>query len=267
MLDVDASAVGQHGDGLALLHRGELQAIVVHGVYRRDTMAGAVERLARHDPPFLQTSFPRPFRSWFYGRNINLSDPQLSGYFEQAAVFDRQLETLIGGEPPLADRIGALLSVLDGGRPVCAAPGPRAGEHYMPMTIRAHEPGGFIPAHFDNEVRLRPSYRHLARTVDPHILSFVLTFDAGEDGGALEVFALTCEPHDARLLSDDHVLNRPDIGKLDAVRFRLEPGDMIVLDSGRWLHRVTPVLGARTRWTACGFMACARDGLARLCWG
>jgi len=53
---------------------------------------------------------------------------------------------------------------------------------------------------------------------------------------------------------------------VESVQFRLEPGDMIVFNSGRLLHRVTPVIGAAKRWTACSFMSEGRDGDV-LCWG
>lgn len=270
VLDVQADSVaaaGVHGDAFGRLSQGSLQAIVLRGVYRAQTMARAVQRLARHDPPFVRTGFPAPFRAGFYGRNVNLSDPALSGYFAQAAEFNRQLDRLIEDEAPLLQRIGGLLSALDGGRPYRPAPGPAPDSCYMPMTLRHHAPGGFIPAHFDNEVRLRPSYRHLAGQVQAHVQSFVLTLDPGAAGGALTVYALCCEPDAARLLNDDHAPQRPDTARLAAVQFRLDPGDMVVLDSGRWLHELTPVQGARTRWTACGFMALARDGHARLGWG
>ena len=49
--------------------------------------------------------------------------------------------------------------------------------------------------------------------------------------------------------------------------FRLPPGAMIVLDSGRYLHRVTPVIGPHKRWTACSFMARSRARDATYCWG
>jgi len=42
---------------------------------------------------------------------------------------------------------------------------------------------------------------------------------------------------------------------------------MIVLDSGRFLHRVSPVEGDRKRWTACSFMALSRQRDAMYCWG
>ncbi len=266
-LELDAADVDLHADAFGRLRSGDLQAIVVHGVYAPEVLRASVERLERHDPPFLKTWFPPAFHAWFYGRNVNLADPALAGYFAEASQFNAQLETLMPLGLGLTQRVGALLAALDGSRPFVAAPGPRSGEHYMFTTLRAHLELGYIPAHFDNEMRLRPSYRHLAGTVEPHILSFVLAFSRSDSGGALEVFDLRCDPDDARLLNDDGVSVKPDTSILRSASFRLPPGSLIVLDSGRYLHRVTRVGGALTRWTACSFMARSRSHDATYCWG
>ncbi len=269
VLDLDAADASAHRDALPRLRRGELQAIVVHGVYGADSLAMLVHRLQRHCPPFLRTRFPGPFHAGFYGRNLNLC-ADLNGYFEEAATFNQQLLALGPDTASLPRRLGALLAALDDGRPLVAASGPRPGQQYMFTTLRHHERGGYIPAHFDNEVMLRPSYSHLAQTVQPHIVSFVLAFTQAEAGGALEVFDHDCAPDHAVLLNDDRVRAvgaRPDTAGLASVRFALPPGCLIVLDSGRWLHRLSPVEGDVTRWSACSFIACSHDGRVQLCWG
>ena len=264
-LELDAAQCEAHPDAFARLRAGELQAILVHGVYPPAALAPVVARLERHDPPFLRTSFPEKFRSWFYGRNLNLAAPGLPGYFAEAARFHAQLDSLFPS-PGLPARAGALLAALDAGRPFVAAPGPRPGERYMFTTLRAHEEGGYIPPHVDNEQALRPSFAHLARTVQLHMTSFVLALTQPRGGGALEVFDYSVPPERARLMSDDRA-RRPDTAGLASVAFRLPPGTMIVLDSGRLLHRLTAVEGPAKRWTACSFMALARDGGATYCWG
>jgi hypothetical protein len=264
-LELDASECAAHPEAFARLRSGELQAILVHGVYPPPALEAVVERLERHDPPFLRTAFPEKFRSWFYGRNVNLSAPGLPGYFAEAEVFHAQLDALFP-PPGLPARVGGLLAALDSGRPFVAAPGPRRGERYMFTTLRAHLEGGYIPPHVDNEQALRPSYAHLSRIVELHMTSFVLALTRPRGGGALEVFDYSVPPERARLMSDDRA-QRPDTTGLPSVAFRLQPGTMIVLDSGRLLHRLTPVQGPAKRWTACSFMARARDGSATYCWG
>ena len=266
VLDIEAAQAGAHPDAFDRLRAGDLQAILVRGVYDARSLPAVVERLERHDPPFLQTWFPEKFRSWFYGANVNLADPALAGYFEQTDAFHAQLREAFAGLPDLVERVGGVLAGLDHGRPFVAPPGPRAGSSYMYTTLRGHAQGGYIPPHFDNEQALRPSFRHLRGIAEEHMTSFVLTLAMAEAGGALEVFEARCEPSDARMISADGA-SRPSVEGLRSVAFRVPSGDLIVLDSGRYLHRVTPVEGARKRWTACSFMARARDGSANYCWG
>lgn len=263
--ELDAAECAAHPGLCARLDEGSLQAILVHGVYPAPVLQAVVARLERHDPPFLRTSFPQKFRSHFYGRNLNLSAPGLPGYFDEAAAFAGHLAALFP-PPGLPARVGALLAGMDGGRPFVAAPGPRAGEHYMFTTLRAHDEGGYIPPHVDNEQALRPAFDHLRTQVRLHMTSFVLALTLPRGGGALEVFDYRVAPEAARLLSDDRAA-RPALEGLAAVAFRVPAGSMIVLDSGRLLHRLTPVEGPERRWTACSFMARARNADATYCWG
>jgi hypothetical protein len=267
VLECDAAECVDHPGAFDAIRAGLLQAIVVHDVYAPDVLKQAVAKLEHHEPAFLQTWFPEKFRSWFYGRNLNLSHPALDGYFAEADRFHEQLEALLPGALGLPARVGGLLAQLDNGRPFVPAPGPAAGNRYMFTTLRAHQEGGYIPAHFDNEQALRPTYRHLRQIVDLHMTSFVLAFTCAEAGGALEVFDLRLDPQRAQLLNDDSANARPDVSRLASVSFRLPPGSLIVLDSGRYLHRLTPVGGPSLRWTACSFMALSQRGDATYCWG
>lgn len=266
-VELDAAEAEAHAAAFDQLRAGELQAIVVHRVYPEQELEAVVARLERHEPDFLKTWFPEKFRSWFFGRNLNLTDPRLPGYFDEAERFHAQLEALFPPGRGIARHVGELLGRLDRGRSFVAAPGPAPGSRYMFTTLRAHAESGYLPAHFDNEQRLRPSYRHLSTLVELNMMSFVLVLAQPEAGGALEVFDLCVEPEDARLLSDDSVKERPDVSRLESVSFRLPPGTLIVLDSGRYLHRLTPVQGTRKRWTACSFMARARGRAETYCWG
>lgn len=266
VLEVEAARAHAHPDAFERLRAGELQAVLVRGVYDPGALVPVLERLERHDPPFLKTWFPEKFRSWFYGANINLSAPGLDGYFERSGEFHAHLRVAFAGLPGLVSRVGEVLAALDRGRPFVAPPGPREGSQYMFTTLRGHAEGGYIPPHFDNEQALRPSFSHLRSIAEAHMTSFVLTLAMAEEGGALEVFDARCEPEEARLISADGAA-RPSIEGLRSVAFRVPAGDMIILDSGRYLHRVTPVAGPRKRWTACSFMARSRDGRANYCWG
>jgi hypothetical protein len=266
LLEIDAGEAAHYPQACDDLRRGDLHGVLVHDVYDAAVLDSVVERLERHDPAFLKTWFPQEFRSWFFGRNLNLAPPDLREYFGEAAEFHEQLRGLFPAGLGITDYVAGLLARLDG-RPFVAAPGPEPGSQDMFTTFRAHLEGGYIPPHCDNQQAIRPSYRHLQTLVEPNMLSFVLALTLPEDGGALEVYDHRLEPLTAPPMAAAVAGPRPKREALDAVSFRLRPGSMIVLDSGRYLHQVSPVVGPRKRWTACSFMALSRDRQAMYCWG
>ncbi len=266
LIEIDAREAAEHPDAFDRMRSGALQAVIVHNVLAPHDLAAVVEKLERNDPAFLQTWFPEKFRSWFFGRNLNLAEPGLAGYFEEAERFKASLHALFAPGRDFETHVGRILSSLDRGRPFVAPPGPRPGQRYMFTTLRAHQEGGYLPPHFDNEQALRPSYAHLRSLVELHMTSFVLTLDRAGEGGALEVFDLCCDPENAVPISRDGAA-KPDVSSMTPVAFRIPAGAMILLDSGRYLHRLTPVEGRRKRWTACSFMALSRARDAMYCWG
>ena len=267
LLELQACDADQHGSAIAQLRQGSVTGIIVRNVYDSVLMQRIVERLERHDPPFLKTWFPEKFKSWFYGQNLNLMQTDPDTYFQQAEEFHQHMNELFPAAQGIDSCVMKLLSRLDENRPYRSAPGPDPGQSYMLTTFRGHGEGGYITAHCDNEQSLRPAYEHLQTLVSRHMYSMVLLIGQPEGGGALEVFDYRVEPENARLLNDDAVTNKPDLSQLSSVSFSLNAGDLIIVDSGRYLHRVTPVVGQKTRWTACSFMAHARDRNAVYCWG
>ncbi|MCA9061635.1 MAG: 2OG-Fe(II) oxygenase [Planctomycetaceae bacterium] len=267
-LDVDVREIDQHTDAIGRLRLGDLTGIIVRNVYSPEFLQLIVQRLEQHDPPFVKTLFPEKFRSWFYGRNLNLLDVSLSQYFTEASVFHQQLEELFPEpEHGLQGRVMRVLSQLDQNRPYRAAPGIDIDDRYLITTIRGHGEGGYIAAHCDNEQTMRPGYQHLQTIVQNHIYSVIVVLAAADEGGQLEVYDWRTEPENARLLNDDSVHHRPDLSQLSSVRLEARAGDLMIVDSGRYLHRVTPVIGPRVRWTLCSFMAPARGRRAVYCWG
>jgi hypothetical protein len=267
LLEIDAAEAAHHGHAFDELRRGDLQGILIHHVYSPEILNEVVDRLERHDPPFLKTWFPTVFRGFFFGQNLNLAHPDLRPYFRAAAQFREHLQALFPPGLDITDHIAGMLAHLDGGRPFRGPPGPAAGEQYMFTTLRAHLEGGFIPPHCDNEQALRPAYRHLASLVEPPLMSFVLALTLADGGGALELFDYRFEPVASSLMNDDRGIAQPNLDGLARVSFRLPPGSMIVVDSGRRLHQLTPVVGSRKRWSVCSFMALSRQRDAVYCWG
>jgi len=267
LLEIDAQQATGHPDACDSLRRGEIHGVLVHRVYEPDVLTGVVERLERHDPRFLKTWFPKEFHSWFFGRNLNLAPDDLRDYFREAEEFHEHLRALFPPSLGVTDHLAGVLAHLDHDRPFVAAPGPEPGTRYMFSTIRAHLEGGYIPPHCDNEQAIRLSFRHLRTLVEPHMISFVLALTLPESGGALEVYNASPEPLAAPPLAGAPRPARPRMETLEAVGFRIPPGSMMILDSGHYLHQVSPVVGPRKRWTVCSFMALNRDKSAVYCWG
>ena len=263
---IDAADAADHGDAIRRMRREEFDGLVVRGVYDAAACAKLCARLEAGRHGLIRTEFPGPFRAYFLGVNLNLAPSDLDGYFAAAAVFRTGLERLFSGLPDLQSRVASLLGQLDDGRRYRPAPGPQVGSAHMFTTLRAHMPGGFIPVHFDNEQAARPSYRLLMRDLAADLFSFVLAFSQAEGGGALEIYNLRHGGRSFRMVDGAEEAGRLDLAGVESVQWRLAPGEMILFNSGRYLHRVTPVEGAATRWTACSFMAESRGGDA-YCWG
>ncbi|MGE0222140.1 MAG: 2OG-Fe(II) oxygenase [Acetobacteraceae bacterium] len=243
---------------------GDYEGVLVQGVYTQDECARLCARLEAGDHGLVRMGFPAKMRSFFLGMNLNLT-PDLAAYFREAPRFRAGLQRLFDGSTDLETRVASLLSLLDGGRPYSAPPGP--GEDHMFTTLRGHRPEGFIPPHFDNEQAFRDSYRFITPLIGADLFSFVLAFSRAEAGGALEVFNLHHGGRRFRMADGPDDASHLDLDGVESVRFRLAPGDLILFNSGRLLHRVTPVIGSATRWTACSFMAESRTGDRVYCWG
>ncbi len=249
------------------LRQGSVQGILLHDAYPQKLLPSIVQALESHQPPFLKSWFPEVFNGWFYGRNLNLCSPKLENYFDEARQFERDLEALLPGELNPSVRIASLLSQLDDGRLFLAPAGPEHNQRYMFTSLRGHAEGGYIPAHCDNEFVLRPSYQHLCTISDAHIMSFVVGFNDCDGGGATEIYDYQQKPLGQALMSDDKNSVKPDTENLKSVRIRVPSGSLLIFDSGRYLHRLEPVVGKTVRWTACSFMALSHDKKTMNVWG
>jgi hypothetical protein len=263
---VPAADAAQRADVIRRMRREEFEGIILRDVYDPATCAELCGRLEEGRHGLVRTTFPAPFHAFFLGMNLNLTPADLTGYFQASPVFRERLTRLFAGATDLETRVTTLLSALDAGRRYHAAPGPRPGVDHMFTTIRAHLPGGFIPRHFDDEQDARPSYRLITPRIVSDLYSFVIAFSQAEAGGELEIFNLRHGGRQFRMVDGDADARHLSVEGVESVRFSLAPGEMIIFNSGRYLHSVTPVAGATTRWTACSFMADSRAGDV-LCWG
>lgn len=264
---IEASDAPAHPDAIRRLRANEIDALIVRNVYTGAECARIVARLEAGDHGLIRMNFPAAMRSFFLGMNLNLSPEDLGQYFAEAPRFHQRLGELFGPGADPTTRIPALLSRLDRDRPYRPAPGPESGQQHMFATLRGHLTGGFIPPHFDNEQMFRPSYRHVCQAIGQDLFSFVLAFSQAEAGGALEVFDMHHQGRAFRMADGPRDASHLDLGGVPSERFRLAPGEMILINSGRKLHRVVPVEGPRTRWTACAFMAESKSGDVVYTWG
>jgi hypothetical protein len=54
---------------------------------------------------------------------------------------------------------------------------------------------------------------------------------------------------------------------IPSLLFNIEPGSMLIFNSGELLHQLTPIQGNKPRWTACSFMSESVDGNHVYLWG
>lgn len=266
-LTLDVTEAARWPDAIRRMRRGGAEGVLIRRVYDERECAQLVARLEAGDTGLVRSGFPALMRAYFLGINLNLAPPDLAGYFQEAPGFRTGLIRLFAGLSDLQSRISGVLSALDLGRPYHPAPGPRPDVDHMFTTIRAHLRGGFIPPHFDNEQAFRDSYRLITPQIGADLFSFVLAFARPEAGGELEIFNLQHGGRPFRMADGADDASHLDLTGIESVRFSLQAGEMIVFNSGRYLHRVNPVAGDRTRWTACSFMAESRAGDRVYCWG
>jgi len=268
-LEINYHNASTHPNALSALRSNQIQGILIHEVYTDSARENALNRLRDNSPNFLKTYFPEKFKSWFYGRNLNLVNSDLSHYFDEAKEFNQKLSEFLIDSESLPARITRLLSTLDHNRTFQAAPGTTPEQHYMFTTFRCHLPDGYIPPHIDDEFLWRPSYHHLAQLCQPNIISFVIAFSESQQGGETQVFNYHLQNNvkNNATAHHDNYASQPNIEQLDAYTLSIPAGSMFIFNSGKYLHRLSPVLGQSQRWTACSFMAQSNHTNATYCWG
>lgn len=133
--------------------------------------------------------------------------------------------------------------------------------------IRADEAGMHIHSH--NQLHeLNPAFaEHAAVTIDlTNDVSYFILLQAPEQGGDLVLYDAPWQPGQ-RNSSNDFIV-QPDGSLLDVNNpafvqkqtITLEPGDMVVFESGKTWHQVTAVKGELPRITLGGFFSKSKSG-------
>lgn len=257
----DTTAIGR-------LRSGALDVLILHDVVPSEIHNLLRDRLEKNAASFEVTEFPGPFKSFFFGRNLNLESPSLEEYFKAEPAFRAAMTRLCANTGlDLIARISTVLSSFDGIKSYVAAPGPNNIQQHFFATLRGHHPGGYIPAHFDNEQSLRPSYRYIAQRTRSDIFSYVLTLSAADRGGQLELFNLRASEHAGNFRNSEGGKGSVDLTGIEKVALQIPAGSMVLVNSGRLLHQVSQVEGTQKRWTMCSFMALSTASDEVLCWG
>jgi hypothetical protein len=267
ILHLTASQAAITGNPIKSMRAGILDGILLTDVFSRGECQAIRQQLEENIHGMIKSDFPDVMRSFFLGLNLNLAEDYFSTYWSEASRFNRQVEDLLSGIGGLQMRILKVLSSLYGGIRFTAPPGPTGDTEHMITTFRCHLEGGFIPAHFDNEQDRRSSYNFLNTQIRGDLFSFVLVFGAPLGGGQLQIFDCRRGSRMFHMNGGAEDAQHIDLTGMASQSFSLQPGCMLIFNSGQLLHRLNPIEGSTPRWTACSFMSESKDGSCVYLWG
>lgn len=193
-----------------------------------------------------------------------MQGPSVEQYGDAARSHAATMARVFGELEP-TDRINQLFSGLNGGRP--AGPARFDGDlPWSPYTVRALGPGQQIYSHHDLHYWLAV-YQRLPEALDrTSLLSWFITVQAPQGGGDLTVYGLWGSDPNPPMLPTRFLDTQALEARFGKHAFDLRAGDLVVFDSGRHVHRVTPVTGDRPRLTLGGFMTLDRDRTRAAYW-
>jgi len=267
ILDVDA--LSDWPDALHDIYCRRLDLMVVRGLFPAEQLARAVQALDAEPigPQWIlqETRDPKQVQMRLMGESLTPNTgfpdgPDMDHYFASAAHVRARARELFAPGPLFEPTVQDCLTRLAGGRAVSVPTWPD-GRSYTPATIRSLPPGCQIPVHVGNYFLGTGGYRHLATQVAlEDQLSYFLTLQAPQAGGALEVYSLEWKDPATPWLPEHGIWDGPAItARYPALRFTPQAGDLLLFDGGRYYHKVTRVEGTRTRWTMGGFAGFSRD--------
>ncbi|MFN3201616.1 MAG: hypothetical protein ACE366_24650 [Bradymonadia bacterium] len=186
-----------------------------------------------------------------------MQGPTVEQYGQAAHSHAATMARVFGDLEPTA-QINRLFSGMSGGRP--AAPARFDAEvPWSPYTVRALGTGQQIYSHHDMHYWLSV-YERLPEDLDrTSLLSWFVTVQAPEDDGQLTVYGLWGSDPNPPMLPTRFLDTQALEERFGKHTFDLRAGDLLVFDSGRHVHRVTPVKGVRPRLTLGGFMTLSKD--------
>lgn len=239
----------------------ELTGVVIHDALPPAQIANAVARLNA------EPDWDSPNKGMRGGELRTIGDaatptfthlrgPSADLYAQSAAQHASRAAALFETDP--TPQIAQRLSAAFNGRPA-APPAFDDGLTWAPYNLRALDPGVQIYSHHDNHYGLSV-YERMPTDLDRGaLLSWFITLQAPQDGGALIVYGLWgSDPNPPTLPTRflDTAALESDYRKATVP---LKAGDLVIFDAGRHVHRVSPVQGDRARLTLGGFLTVAQD--------
>lgn len=260
--DLPAGDAASAPDLLDRMFAGDRLGVIVRGALPADAAADILAKATAGSLPAMPSDH---YAGMNYGPTLIVSGSDLRPYFATAG----SLAGLSGAGIDVEARLAALLGSLASGRPP-GRPRHANGSAYAPLGLRMLTPGGTIDLHCENETVHFPSMRDLGPKLDGRtILSFYTPIALPDAGGDLEVYPMRFgEPSGADLTRIDRRGEALEslLQKHSPTIARPVVGDVLIFDAGRHYHRVTPVIGARARWTLGGFAALSADRRALYLW-
>jgi hypothetical protein len=261
---VDDPPGDQVGDILAKRADG----MTVSGVFTADECARAVDALEAWRDERTGAMFGTMLGMPLAELSSVTDDPDdRTPYLESTRRANDRYREAFGFDP--ATRLASVVERFAGGR-LFRAP-VEEGRSYNMGNVRWYDPGSRgLPAHAGNEFQMHQSatLAHLqSTTVTIDHLSWFVVIQAPEAGGALSVFDLLYDEHEAAVPTWTEI-GRDDADFDDQPALQLAPpaGTLILFGGGwRW-HRVDPIHGSVQRVTWGGFAGPSLDGLAVNSW-
>jgi hypothetical protein len=179
--------------------------------------------------------------------------PQLDRYLEDANWYDRS--PIFGSRLDPTAAVADALSAHAGGRPVDVLRTPD-GKRFSPFTVRRLSEGKGIGLHHDLHTSLA-MFKDIAPGLDRRTLvSYVFTLQGPDAGGELCVYNCPPDVADPPKLANGFSWDLAGVEqRFGSVTIKTGTGDLFLFASARLLHRVSPVVGPRARFTLGGFLA------------
>ncbi len=257
-IDVQAGAITTVANAIEDMYRDTLDVVLSRGAFPQAPLAAAGDFLDRddHNPGWARPNEKMPVEDIQLLGTDTPATPtyraprgdSLDAYLSSAAKHLSEAERVWSGGFDATAEIQRALACFAGGRPV-ELPRASDGRFYLPYTLRRLVDGKQIGVHHD--------YHY----------SWVATLRKPDSGGDLFVYGVTATTPDAPKMPNGFQYDLAAIEqRYHFARCTPEVGDLFLLASGRCLHRVDRIVGARARVTMGGFLALDKDRRRVLFW-